>query len=135
MSVRFVLDSWAVLHLLEGGKNAAKVDAAIETGDAVMSWMNLGEVDYIVRRRHGAAAADGVVADLRAKVDVKLPDMTTFRDAARIKALVSMAYADAFAAATGARYDAPILTGDPELLVTPDPSQGLPKWTCTDLRK
>ncbi len=111
MSVRFVLDSWAVLLLLESGPNAGKVNAAIDSGDA-----------------------DAVVADVRAKVDVKLPDMATFRDAARIKAAVAMSYADAFAAATAARYRAPVLTGDPELLTTPDPSLGLPSWTWTDLR-
>ncbi len=134
MSVRFVLDSWAVLLLLESGPNAGKVNAAIYSGDAIMSWVNLGEVDYIVRRRHGAAEADAVVADVRAKVDVKLPDMATFRDAARIKAAVAMSYAGAFAAATAARYRAPVLTGEPELLTTPDPSLGLPSWTWTDLR-
>ncbi len=132
--IRYILDSWAVLHLLEGGRNAAEVDAAVGTGDAAMSWINLGEVDYTVRRRHGAAAADAVVDDVRAKVDVKLPDMAIVRTAAVIKAAVPMAYADAFAAAMSARLEAPILTGDPELLVVPEPAPGLPPWSFINLR-
>lgn len=128
------MDSWAVLHLLEGGSNAPIVRDAIESGTAMMSWVNLGEVDYVVQRWHGLDAADAVVSDLRAQVDVRLPDMPLFRVAARIKATVSMSYADAFAAATAARHEAPLMTGDPELLVTPDSTLGLPAWTFIDLR-
>lgn len=97
-------------------------------------WINLGEVEYIVRRRQGAAAAAAVVTDVRASVDVKLPDMALVRSAANIKACVAMSYADAFAAAMSARFRAPVLTGNPELLVVPDPALGLPRWSFTDLR-
>lgn len=45
-----------------------------------------------------------------------------------------MSYADAFAAASAARHGAPLLTGDPGLLVTPDLAPGLPTWNCIDLR-
>lgn len=134
MTIRYILDSWAVLHLLESGRRAADVDAAIASGGAAMSWINLGEVEYVLRRRQGAAAADAVVTDVRAKIDVKLPDMALIRSAAKIKTCVAMSYADAFAAATAARFRAPVLTGDPELLVVPDPALGLPQWSFTDLR-
>lgn len=76
MTTRYVLDSWAVLHLLEGGANASVVDDAMHSGTASMSWVNLGEVDDIVQRHQGQLAADAVVSDLRARVDVRLPAAT-----------------------------------------------------------
>jgi hypothetical protein len=69
-----VLDSWAVLHLLEDGPRADVVQQAIESDDAVMSWITLGEVSSILQRRAGAEQAREVVADVRLSVDVRLPD-------------------------------------------------------------
>ncbi len=129
-----VLDSWAILRLLDDGPNAVLVESAVASGDALMSWINLGEVAYIVTRRHSEQAADAVVADVRSSVDVQLPDAPLVLAAAKIKAAMPMAYADAFAAATAVRCDAPLLTGDPELLVRPDTSTKLRPWRWVDLR-
>jgi len=128
--VTVVLDSWAVLRLLEGTEPAAsRVQAELE-GDSrpVMSWINLGEVFYVVRRLHGHEAAESVVRDLRPQLDLDLPDATRVLEAATIKADHAMAYADAFAAATALAHRAPLLTGDPELLL---PSA---LWAHEDLR-
>lgn len=125
-----VLDSWAVLRLLEGTAPAAtRVQTELD-GDArpVMSWINLGEVFYVVRRLHGNEEAESVVRDLRPRLDLDLPDAERVLQAATIKAEHAMAYADAFAAATALAHRAPLLTGDPELLVSSAP------WAHEDLR-
>ena len=82
-----VLDSWAVLRLLEGTEPAAsRVQAELE-GDSkpVMSWLNLGEVFYVVRR-HGHEAAELVVRDLRPQLNLDLPGAARVLEAATIKA-------------------------------------------------
>ncbi len=133
MTQRVVLDSWAVLHLLEAGVGSPTVSRAIDAGHALMSWINVGEVSYIVERRAGTKAAEEVVRDLRATVDLYLPDEDLILIASRIKASIPMAYADAFAAALSSRSGFPVLTGDPELLVTVPPS--VPQWEAIDLRR
>jgi len=121
------LDSWAVLRWLEGAEPAAaRVEAAID--DAAMSWINVGEIFYVVWRASGEDVARDIVADLRAIV--RLDEATPERvlAAARIKAEFPMALGDAFAAATASALDAPLLTGDPELI-----GRGGP-WRVEDLR-
>jgi predicted nucleic acid-binding protein len=128
--VTVVLDSWAVLRLLEGAEPAASRVQTELDGEVspVMSWINLGEVFYVVRRLHGHEEAESVVRDLRPRLDLDLPDTERVLEAATIKADHAMAYADAFAAATALAHRAPLLTGDPELLL---PSA---TWAYEDLR-
>jgi len=124
-----VLDSWAVLCYLEDdGAAAADVADLLDNDRPLMSWINLGEVHYVLRRRHGEDAAFAAVRDLRDVVDARLPDDRLVLDAARIKADHPMSYADAFAAALAIAEDAIVWTGDPELLVA-----GMP-WRWKDLR-
>jgi predicted nucleic acid-binding protein len=113
-----VLDSWAVLRYLEDTEPAGQAVAELLDGEkALMSWVNLGEVHYVLRRLHGEDAAVETVRDLREVIDARLPDERLVLDAARIKADNPMAYADAFAAAVAVAQDATLWTGDPELLV------------------
>lgn len=123
-----VLDSWAVLRWLEGVEPAAgRVDAAI-AGDAVMSWINLGEVFYVLWRASGDAAARDAVSDIRSVVALDAATSERVLSAARLKAEFPMALGDAFAAATAVAHDAVLLTGDPELLRRDGP------WRAEDLR-
>jgi predicted nucleic acid-binding protein len=123
-----VLDSWAVLRWLEGIEPAAgRVETAV-ADHAVMSWINLGEVFYIVSRASGATVARDTVSDIRARVLLDDASPERVLDAARIKAEFPMALADAFAAATAIAHDATVLTGDPELLDRSGP------WRTEDLR-
>lgn len=122
-----VLDSWAVLTLLQDGPGASRVARELERGP-IMSWINLGEVLYILRRRHGSREADATVRDLCRVLHVELPPETVIRAAAAIKAEHRMSYADAFAVATALRHDGELWTGDPELLVPDAP------WCPVDLR-
>lgn len=124
-----VLDSWAVLRYLEdAGEAAAQVADLLEDERPLMSWINLGEVHYVLRRLRGEDEAIEAVRDLRDVLDARLPDEQTVLDAARIKADRPMSYADAFAAALATAHGAVLWTGDPELLIEQAP------WQWKDLR-
>lgn len=124
-----VLDSWAVLHYLEGTEPAAGLVAdLLDQGRPLISWVNLGEVHYILRRAHGEDAAAETTRDLRDVLDARLPDEQLVLDAARIKADHPLAYADAFGAALAVAEQADLWTGDPELLVAGA------RWSWRDVR-
>lgn len=125
-----VLDSWAVLRFLEDSHPAAAaVDDLLEHSRPLMSWINLGEVHYVLRRAAGEDAAVDTIRDLRARIDVRLPDEGQVLTAARIKADNPLSYADAFAVALALESDAEVWTGDPEILVQNAP------WRWRDLRQ
>lgn len=111
-----VLDSWAVLALLDDEPAAPRVESVVESGDACMSWINLGEVVYETVRRRGAERARVAVEAIRARIDAELPDEGMVLAAARIKARGGLSYADAFCVATARRHKAPLYTGDPEII-------------------
>ncbi len=124
-----VLDSWAVLRYLENAAPTAELVAdLLDRERPLMSWINLGEVHYVVRRSHGEDSAIETVRDLRDVIDVRLPDERLVLDAARIKADHRMAYADALGAALAMAERATLWTGDPELLVEGSP------WVWRDVR-
>lgn len=124
-----VLDSWAVLRFLENAEPAADLVATLlDAQQPLMSWINLGEVHYVVRRSHGEDAAMDTVRDLRDVIDVRLPNERAVLDAARITADHPMAFADAFGAALAVAERATLWTGDPELLVADA------AWQWRDLR-
>ncbi len=123
------LDSWAILRWLEGQEPAAsRVDRSLQTRP-VMSWINLGEVFYVVHRATGADRARAVVGDLRHRLHLDQPTEARVLEAASIKAKHALAYADAFAIATATAHDASLLTGDPEIL-----DDGERTWQVVDLR-
>ena len=123
-----VLDAWAVMAYLRGESAADRTQRAIDDG-ALMSWINLGEVLYLLHRAVGADRARATIRDLRSVIEVEVPGVDRITEAAVIKAEHPLSYADAFAAATALAHDAPLLTGDPELL-TPAAT-----WTTVDLRQ
>lgn len=116
-TARRVLDSHALLALLQAEPHADAVVDALEHGEPWMTLVNLGEVAYIIERERGAAAADTVWANLLAddsRLRVVPADAPLVRRAASLKARGGMSYADCFAAAAAERLDCPVLTGDPE---------------------
>jgi len=124
-----VLDSWAVLRYLEGAEPAAGVVAdLLDEERPAISWINLGEVLYIIQRLHGEDQAARTVHDLRAVTAPELPTPNRVLEAAQIKGVYRMAYADAFAAATAVALNATLWSGDPELLIQPA------RWRWRDLR-
>jgi predicted nucleic acid-binding protein len=127
--VTTVLDSWAILRHLEGIEPAASaVDAVLEHERPIMSWINLGEVFYVLRRAHGEEEAMLTVRDIRDVISAELPTTDRVLEAARIKSDHRMSYADAFLAATAIAHDAVLWTGDEELLLTDA------AWKWKDLR-
>lgn len=122
------LDSWAVLRWLEGREPAASRVERAMAGRPVMSWINLGEVAYVVERAAGETEARRTVRELRPRLRLDLPTETRVLEAAEVKARHAMAYADAFAVATAQAYGAVLLTGDPEI-ISADPA-----WDVADLR-
>ena len=124
-----VLESWAILEYLGGREPAAPAVAELLSAQRpLISWINLGEVFYIIRRRHGDAEASTTVRDLQDVVTAELPTSRRVLAAARIKSDYAMAYADAFAAATAQGHMATLWTGGPDLLIENAP------WSCRDLR-
>lgn len=127
--MRHALDSWAVLAWLEGNDpSATRVDEALAEERPVMSWINLGEVFYQIQRRASEREARDVVRRLRGSLSLDLPSETRVLEAAHIKALHAVAYADAFAVATAIAHDATLLTGDPEIVTAKA------EWPVEDLR-
>ena len=124
-----VLDSWAILRYLEDSEPAASAVAGLlEDETPIVSWINVGEVFYVIRRHTGEGDAWATVRDLQDVMTAEVPTAGRVLEAARIKADHPMAYADAFAAATAAAHNATLWTGDPELLVN---GAG---WVWRDLR-
>lgn len=124
-----VLDSWAIVRYLEDeGSAAAAVSELLDAEQPVVSWINLGEVFYVVRRAQGDDSASETIRDLRLVTTPEVPSADRIIEAARIKADHPLAYADAFAAATAIAHEAILWTGDPELLVADAP------WEWRDLR-
>lgn len=111
-----VLDSWAALAVLHQEPSAARVLELLGDEQAVMSWINLGEIAYLQERRVGVARARELVDALAGATRAELPDAELVLEAAHWKARGGLSYADAFAAATAVRHDADLLTGDGELL-------------------
>ena len=126
--MRFCLDSWAVLRWLEDSEPASsRVDELLES-KPLMSWINLGEVYYVLLRNEGSDAAAGTISDLRQELTLDLPSERRVIEAATIKAAHAMSYADAFAVATALAHSATLVTGDPEIL---NAGEG---WPVEDVR-
>jgi PIN domain nuclease of toxin-antitoxin system len=115
-----VLDAWAVLTLFRGEPAAPRVQELMSTQPTLICSVNLGEVLYWTMRERGSRVAGGMVDRLRGAVAVEDPDWPLVQAAAQVKARGGLSYADAFCVATAQRHDAPLYTGDPEILALKD---------------
>jgi predicted nucleic acid-binding protein len=80
-----------------------------------MNVLNLGEVYYRSIRTAGTEKAKAFLENFqRLPIDLILPDKELIWKASEIKAEYAISFGDCFAAATALRYDAKIVTGDPE---------------------
>jgi ribonuclease VapC len=123
----FLLDSWAVLAYLKRESPADnRVITLLEqaregTARLLISIINLGEVYYTIGRLRGEDFAEQILSELRLLPLEILPiDEADVFAAARWKMQDPLAYADAFAAAAAEKYQAVLVTGDPELLALKD---------------
>jgi predicted nucleic acid-binding protein len=120
LSYEKVLDSWALLCYLErepGFEEIIKAfEEAVDTSRPLrMTVINWGEVYYQVARKYGDDRAQEIerLIDSFPIVIVDI-DRDLAREAARLKAVKKMAYADCFAAALAKQQMAGLYTGDPE---------------------
>ena len=119
MNETFVLDSFAVLALLgrePGSQQVADLlrKAQEEKTRVLMTWVNVGEVAYIVKRRWGVERLYAVLAMMEATaLEIVSVERELALMAAHIKAEHAIAYADTFAAALAEHCTAKLVTGDP----------------------
>ncbi len=116
-----LLDSFALLSYLrkENGYQMVKDILASQqkdNHDLLMNEINVGEVYYILARERSINTAEYFLTDILPALDImtvpnSFPDVI---EAAKIKARFPIAYADAFAVATALKYDATLITGDPD---------------------
>lgn len=92
----------------------------IDEHETVASAINMGEVLYRMTRVLGERRANAAIEAVRGVVRTEDPDWTLVREAARLKAGGTISYADCFAVATARRHDAPLYTGDPEIVALSD---------------
>lgn len=126
--VRYCLDTWAVVDWIYDLEPAASRVDSLLSQRPLMSWVNAGEVAYVVERRAGKAKAAEVVDFLRRRLALDLPTEDRVLQAATLKATHTISYADCFAVATAIAHDAVLLTGDPDILA------GDPSWPVESLR-
>lgn len=119
-SQKYVLDSYAVLALLQGEPGGPAVlevlrEVAADRAEVSMSVINVGEVLYLTERRRGAEAAGAAMAIVE-QLPIQIVDADEFRTlrAARVKASYPVSFADAFAVALARETGAAVVTGDPE---------------------
>jgi predicted nucleic acid-binding protein len=117
------------MALYEDHPCVGAVEAAIDSSEAVMSAVNLGEVLYKLERDHGRRQATSLVDRVRQVTSVEDPDWDLVVRAAHLKVDGGLSYADCFCLATAQRHAAPLYTGDPEILAL----EGLVE--LVDLRK
>ncbi len=124
----YCLDTWSVVEWMRNREPAAGRLDHLLPSRPVMSWINVGEVYYVVNRERGPGAALGAIETLQRQLALDLATPARVLEAAAIKAAHRISYADAFAVATALAHDAVLVTGDPELLAANA------AWPTEDLR-
>jgi ribonuclease VapC len=121
MSKQYVLDSWALLALLQGEEPAAaRVKQILLEGERqqatlLISIVNLGEVYYRVGRHSSRAAAVDTLNQIRSlSLTIVSASDELVLAAADLKLEYAISYADAYAAALADRTGATLVSGDPD---------------------
>jgi ribonuclease VapC len=116
----YVLDSYALIAYFRnepsGETLLGYLEAAADNSlHLSMTTYNLGEVYYMICRKHSAAEAELVLQHIwQLPVEIYQPDWELTYAAARLKAGCRLSYADAHAAALALHLQATLLTGDRE---------------------
>jgi predicted nucleic acid-binding protein len=124
----YSLDSWAVIAWLDNVEPAASRVERVMRQRPFISTVNVAEVYYVIKRKHGEVAAHHVIDGLRAQTRFMNADETVAVLAGQVKSENRMALGDAFAIATASLNDSTLLTGDPEII------EAKGKWKIRDLR-
>jgi len=116
-----VVDAWAMIAWLLDQAAAPAVESFLQEADAgnlqlLMSWMNVGEVYYIVSKRYGAEPAQEFLNRLTSlPIRLVLPDEDGILAAAQVKAANPVSFSDAFAISLAEAEQASVITGDDEI--------------------
>lgn len=111
-----VLDTSALLALIEDEESASRVEEVIRTSTVIILAVALMELFYILRQKRSEAEAYHLYAQAREVADEvvwKLDEATILR-AGRFKADHPVSLADAWIAATAEQRSAVLLLKDPE---------------------
>ena len=121
-----VLDAHALLAYLEKEPGYEKVQsfliAALDKSDSLlMTSVNFGEIYYITLRECGGEKAEEIERLVRTlPIKIVEADWSLAREAAKLKAVYKMSYADCFAAALAKTRRGEVITGDKEFAVIKD---------------
>lgn len=116
----YVVDSHAILTYLHEDEGWQEIGRLLRYWkrhgtQAKLSWINWGEIYYMTARRFGRDKALEVMDFVAAyPLELEPVDFALVESAAELKAAYLFSYADAFCAATALRYDAVLVTGDPD---------------------
>lgn len=116
----YVLDSYALIAHFEdeaGGEKVRSILKSAQEGKTklYLSVINFGEIYYNTLRERGIEKANETKLIIeQLPVMIIDADKTLTIEAAKLKALYPVAYADCFAAALGVMKKAKVVTGDPE---------------------
>ncbi|MCG8349815.1 MAG: PIN domain-containing protein [Chloroflexales bacterium] len=112
----YLLDTSALLTLIEDEAGAARVEEVLRTQSAIITWMSLLEVTYITQQERGVAEAEYRYALLKALPVTLLwqVEEATLLTAVRLKAVHRLSLADTLIAAYAMQMKATLLHKDPE---------------------
>jgi predicted nucleic acid-binding protein len=130
----FVLDSSALLTLIEDEAGAERVEEVLRRHRAVLPWVALMEVYYVTKQEQGQLEADRrhtLIKQMPAEV-LWDADEPTILLAGDLKAVIRLSFADALIAAIARQHGAVLLHKDPELaaLAAEQPVEALPYKTA-----
>lgn len=117
---QYVLDSYAMLAFFEDEPGVEVVADILQQlinkkARGYMCVINWGEIYYNTMREQGAETAEMVLRQFdKYSVQLVEADKILTYEAAKLKAIYRIAYADCFAAALAIRLKAPLVSGDPE---------------------
>lgn len=121
MTAPKVVDAWAMIAWLLDQAAAPLFDSLVQKADVghlrlLMSWMNVGEVYYIISKRHGPERAKEFLNRLPSlPIRLVLPDEDGILAAAKVKAAYPVSFGDAFAISLAQSEKASVITGDDEI--------------------
>jgi predicted nucleic acid-binding protein len=119
MAESFLLDSSAILTLIEDEAGADRVEDVLRRHRAVLPWVALMEVYYVTKQEQGQVEADRrhtLIKQMSAEI-LWNADEPTVLLAGDLKASLRLSFADALIAAIARQQGAVLLHKDPELAV------------------
>lgn len=114
----YVFDSWALLAFFQQENEGEAVFEIIKNAwdsndEMAISAINVGEIWYCVARNESDNRADEICRNIDLmRIEIVDASRTSVFDAARIKKLGGLSYADSFAAALAFQRNATLVTGD-----------------------